>query len=208
MEKTRKLIIDHPGKLKHFEYYIGILDKIDENIQSMPDVTIESCKSLIEGISKTILENFSVTYGSKDSPDKLLKTVLEKFLNYSASIDQDFVWSAVGFTRRASQVRNSRGDISHGKSVPKLDCSDTDLAEFVAHTTDGIVSHILKVFVQIDQFGPDQINYEDNSEFNDFLNEENPLDGLLKYSKALFDQDSISYREQLNNFLSEKFLSD
>jgi hypothetical protein len=73
----------------------------------------------------------------------------------------------------------------------------------VAHITDGIISYILNIFFSIDWTCLDNIKYEDNEDFNSYLDEELELDGVI-YSKALFDQDPAYYKEKYNNYLSNK----
>lgn len=206
MDKTRQIIISNEKKFPHFAYYLGILDKIEENVDVMPDVAIESCKSLFEGISKTILDTLKEPYVDKgrsaDSPDNLVRKAIDKLSTYSA-IDLVFAHSVCGFVKRMSDVRNERGDISHGKAVPKKTSSDAHLSNMVSHTTDGMAHYILSVFFNAELPDFSEINYDSNSEFNEFLDSENELSGV-KYSRALFDQDPISYKEQYNNYFSER----
>lgn len=49
MEKTRAVITSHLGRFKEFEYYFSIIEIAEESINKKPDVTIDCCKSLIEG---------------------------------------------------------------------------------------------------------------------------------------------------------------
>lgn len=205
MEKTIQIITKNKDRFPHFEYYLNITDKINENIRTMPDVSIESCKALVEGISKTILDALGESYIEKgrsaDGPDNLAKKAVDKLSVYS-SVDPVATQSICSFVKRISEVRNERGDISHGKPVPKNINSDIHLAEMVAHTTDGIIYYILNIFFNT-ELPVLSIKYEDCGEFNDFLDAENELDGVT-YSKALFDQDPVAYREQFNNFTSDK----
>ena len=47
------------------------------------------------------------------------------------------------------------------------------------------------------------MEYQDNPEFNEWLDNENPI-GDLSYSKALFDQDQVAYEQELENYLDVK----
>lgn len=205
MDKLRKIISDNIEK-DDFTYYLGIIDKIEENIIDMPDISIESCKSIIEGISKKILKRLKISYiekgGSADSPNKLLKNVLEELLKYS-NIDTEFVYTACSLTLRISQIRNERGDISHGKSAPKEVFSDQNLAEVSKHITEGILCYVLNIYFSTDWSCLDDIKYENNDQFNQFLDEENQLENI-SYSKALYDQDIVAYKSKLSDFLSEE----
>ena len=98
-------------------------------------------------------------------------------------------------------IRNDRGDISHGRLAPKPETSDSHFSNFVMALTDSFASYLLISFSRISL--PKELKYEDNAEFNEWLDNENPL-GNLSYSKALFDQDQVAYEEELENYLNDK----
>ncbi|EKE24928.1 MAG: hypothetical protein ACD_5C00354G0005 [uncultured bacterium] len=206
MDKTRKIIDDNKDAFPEFQYYHNILDKIEENIEKMPDIAIESCKSLFEGTSKTILkflgENYQENGRNPDSSDNLVKKAINELSKYTSEFDPVFVQAACGFVKRMSEIRNERGDISHGKSVPKNKNSDHNLSEMVSNVTDCTLSYILNVFFKSAIPNFEENNYDKYSDFNEFLDNENEIG--ISYSKALFDQDIVAYRERLNNYLSEK----
>ena len=54
----------------------------------------------------------------------------------------------------------------------------------------------------------DEVEYYADQDFNEWLDEIHPLDGNLKYSKALYEQDPISYEEQLGDFFLENDLEE
>ena len=101
---------------------------------------------------------------------------------------------------RMAELRNERGDISHGKSAPKEVTSTKESAKMIMHVTDGITSYILGSFFKIDLTYKEEIQYDDYPVLNEMLDEENPLDGI-SYSRALFDQDNVAYMEQFSNIL-------
>lgn len=205
MDKTRQIIDKYKDIFPEFQYYHGVIDKIEENIDTMPDVSIESCKTLVEGVSKTILKKFDIQYIEKgrnaDTPNGLLKKVLDELSKYS-SIDAVVCQTSCSIVHRISELRNERGDISHGKLSPKDINSDKYLAEAIKHITDGVIRYVLNIYFTIDFPSLDEVKYEDNQDFNQFLDDGLNLD--ISYSKALFDQDIVFYKEQLNNYLSEK----
>jgi hypothetical protein len=206
MDKTIKIINDNKERFSHFVYYLNLTDKIQENIELLPDISIESCKSLIEGISKTILKTLNVAYIEKgrnaDSPDNLVKKVIDELSKYS-NIDTVFSQGICSFVKRISEVRNERGDISHGKAAPKDVNSDVRLAMMVAHLTDGMVEYILKIFFGYDWSFVQVVKYEDNVNFNEFLDSQYELEGVI-YSQALFEQDFTAYNEKLKNYLADR----
>jgi hypothetical protein len=49
MENTRKIITENIDLFPEFQYYVDVVVlKIEENEVTHPDISIESCKSLIE----------------------------------------------------------------------------------------------------------------------------------------------------------------
>jgi hypothetical protein len=205
VEKIRKLINDNLINYPEFEYYLSLVDKVEENIELMPDISIETCKSLIEGISKKVLNRLKIDYKEKgknaDSVNLLLRKVFENLSKY-VEVDTDFSYSACSLACRLSDIRNERGDISHGKVAPKKYLSDSNLSEVSAYITDGILCYILKIYFDHDWSDFDETTYETNEEFNSYLDEENPIEGI-SYSKALFDQDPIAYDVKLSDYLAD-----
>jgi len=208
MENTILLIMHHKKKYPDFEYYLSIIEKIEDNVNTMPDITIEGCKALIDGILKTILKKMNVTYSESgrnaDTTSQLLRKVFGQTPFKNSEIEDAFCHNASVMVSRITEIRNARGDISHGKPVPKDDSSDKHLAEMISSVTDGIVYYILNIYFNADWSAFEQTKYEDNPDFNELLDNENDLGGIVLYSKALFDQDLVSYEQQLNDYLSDK----
>jgi len=70
--------------------------------------------------------------------------------------------------------------------------------------TKAILEYILSIFFEILQnLHDEEIAYEDNTSFNDWLDETHIMEGKLLYSKALFEQDYIAYCDQLESFLED-----
>lgn len=207
MEKIRKIIGEKKGEFPEFGYYHNIIDKIEENIEKMPDIAIESCKSLVEGVSKTILNKLGVAYSENgrniDNPKDLLKKALVN-IPIPTSHDPEFITRVCELIARMSEIRNTRGDISHGRLSPKEIDSDANLAKFIAEITDSVGHYLLYIYFNADLSYLEKVKYEDNEEFNQSLDDGYQLGESILYSKALFDQDQISYEEQLNNYLQNK----
>lgn len=207
MQLVRTLIIENNEKYEHFGYYETIIDVIEQNAVSQPDICIESCKSLIEGVSKTILKDLDVSFNRAET-DKLdfhplFKKALHKLAEHKTEIEIDFVSKAASLIHTLGEIRNKRGDISHGKLAPKELSSYAQFSKLVMQMTEGIVFYVLEQFFSIDLSYKQEIKYEDNSDFNLWLDESNPI-GSLSYSRALFDQDNVSYFEELLEYQTEQ----
>jgi hypothetical protein len=202
MNKARELINKHKKDFPEATYYLGLIDVAEENLLKMPDVSIETCKSLFEGVSKTILKNADVPFAENgrnaDSPSKLLKMALGEIKKYTL-IEDSFIQNACGTVQRMTNIRNDRGDVSHGKLAPKLEQSDYATASMIMGVTDSIIGYILNCFFQIDWSSVEYLKYEENEEFNQSLDKDYDF-GSISYSKALFDQDPIAYSLQLQDY--------
>lgn len=204
MNSVKKIIADNSKHYEHFDYYLIIIEKAEQNAISNPDISIECCKSLIEGISKSILKTLDKAYNPKyiDKMDlsPLVKKALEKLSEFDPSIEDSFITRSTSLIHVLGEVRNKRGDISHGKHTPKDYSSNAHFSSLVLHISEGIIFYILKIFFSIDLTFQEMIVYDDNSGFNDWLDEQHPLDSNVSYSRALYDQYYVDYELQLEEY--------
>lgn len=207
MQLIRTLISENNEKYEHFAYYEGIIDVIEEKIHSHPDICIESCKSLIEGVSKTIIKRLDLTTtdGDLNKMDvmPLFKRASNKLAEYDEDLELDFINRTASLIQNFGQIRNERGDISHGRAAPKEVYSSPQFSNLVARVTEALAFYVLDHFFRLQLPDETEIQYEDNQEFNEMLDSANPI-GALSFSKALFDQDNTSYRQQLLDYQTEQ----
>ncbi|MCW1921052.1 abortive infection family protein [Luteolibacter arcticus] len=208
MTLTQELLNRLPTRFNDFDYYQVIVGKITENQTANPDIAIESCKSLVEGISKSILKHTDKTYRDNQRPTEELAPLFKKAVNAlagrGANIEEKFTKAVGNFVHQLGSVRNERGDISHGKSAPKLIKSTPHFASLVVQATDGLSSFLLHELFALDLSDVIPLEYADNPDFNDSLDDLYPIQGRLSYSRALFDQDFVAYEEQLEDFKAEQ----
>lgn len=202
MLKIKKIIWLNITRHDGFEWYYLLIEKIEENIGTNPDIAIETCKSLIEWISKYILTKTDNTYSSSISLEapQLVKRMLQKLWEASdEELDDMLVNRLVSLVIRICELRNKRGDISHWKLYPKDEISWTNSSHFVVSITDDLLYYVLNIFFSID-VESQLIDYETNTEFNDDLDERNPI-WMIRYSKALYEQKYEEYIIQLDEFI-------
>ena len=205
MDSIKKLISQHSDRYD-FEYHFILIEKAKTNVLSQPDISIESCKSLIEGVCKSILKNLDVAYNSKTIDKKdfspIVKETLLCIAKHDESIEDDFISRCVSLIHLMGEIRNSRGDISHGRHSPKDISSDIRFSKLIFHITEGLIFYILTVFYSINLSYKQPIPYEQNQDFNELLNLNDSMN-LINYSKALYEQDYDYYVELLNEWQSE-----
>lgn len=207
MQLVRTLISQNTDKYEHFSYYVGIIDVIEQKIQSHPDICIESCKSLIEGVSKTIIKRLDVTATDADLNKMDVMPLFKRAVNKLAQLDEDleldFINRTASLIQNFGQIRNERGDISHGRAAPKDVYSSPQFSNLVARVTEALAFYVLEHFFRLQLPAETEIQYGDNPDFNEMLDTANPM-GSLSFSKALYDQDNVSYGEQLLDYWSEQ----
>ena len=208
MEKTDAIIRANLESFKEFKYYFLHLDKINKNIETNPDVTIEICKSLIEGVSKSILNRLDNTFDEKKatsgrsskSVQQLFKMALEKIEDQNYDFEAGYIHSSGQIINITSEIRTERGDISHGKSVPKKIVSTTEFAKLVMGMTDLTISYVLTSFFKIDFSYKEKLNYLNIEDYNNWLDENTDFPiKKAKYSQLLYENDYDEYESRYSD---------
>lgn len=207
MEPAIKIIVDNAEEYPQFRYYIRLMKKAELNLFSQPDISIEICKSLIEGVSKSVILDFAPA----TDPKKLANMDVSPLAKWACQLlKQDNTVIEDEFARRVASVaeflgvlRNERGDVSHGRAVPKKIQSNDKLSAVIFQVSSGLLTYMLDSFFTAkklakeiiqpepaaheneEQLDLEQVEYEANQEFNIWLDELYPYEGKLSYSFAL-----------------------
>lgn len=235
MELTKKTITNYKAKIEGLEQYLIVVKEIEDNKILNPDISIDSCKSLIEGLCKKALSLIHDDYVNNKSFrkqcekfDKLLEYTFQKIFKESFEVDllksfatilyqknktndllkKTFELTKVNTTNAVNAIvklRDTRGDISHGRIYPKLTRTSPHLLNTVVGITDSICSFLvtemcLRYFEKLEhEVRVNELkDYRSNSDYNYWLNESLPFDFPVKktsYSRVLFDNDFDMYQE-------------
>lgn len=201
MEKLKQEI--QRIKRHRLEYYQSHFDLIEDYIDEKPDITIETCKALIEGISKLSLHLLNQEPLDSHNDEKfqfLVKRALTEIQKGRGFSDTDLCKRLSGVVHYIGEVRNEHCDIGHGRASLKDQVNDSDFADLVVGVTDNICTYMLR---RLDILAEKVIEYDDHPEFNAFLDEQYQLPGKILYSKALFNQERETYEIELADFLLE-----
>lgn len=210
MQTLRELIERHSEENSEFRYYIKHIDEAEANEIAHPDITIECCTALFQGVSKTIVNRIGSPDQQKGFESEKLHNQVRTAFHCLKAQDQDDVLEDVLPTRALSlvqvlaELRNARGDISHGRAVPKELQSDRSLARLVLNLTEAVIRYMLASFFALQPERTFIPPYEDNEAFNDHLDEDTTLPGKLSYSRALHDQYPEDYVIQLKEYTDEQ----
>ena len=107
------------------------------------------------------------------------------------------------------EIRNERGDISHGQAYPKDSYSDSEFVRLIALWTEGLCYFLLSRYIAIQQKQKDDesvdvYNKEQFQEFNSYLDSFYPEIKFINYSKALKEQDPYQYELLMGDFYKNK----
>jgi hypothetical protein len=205
MRTLVELIERYSGTSSEFRYYIPIIDEAERNEIAHPDITIECCASLFQGISKTIVYRLDPPTDRKEFENQnIARQVAAAFkclMDRDDVVELDFARRAHSLVQVLGELRNARGDISHGRAAPKELESDRSLSRLALNVTEAVIRYMLASFFTIEPLGLRAIPYEVNEGFNAHLDRRNPLDGKPLYSLALYQQYYEDYLIQLDLFL-------
>lgn len=187
-------------KRHRLEYYQSHLDLVEGYIDEKPDISIETCKALIEGISKLSLHllNQEPLVTKQEDLSPLVKRAFKTLQEGRGFSDMEVCKRFAGIIHYIGEVRNAHGDIGHGRPSLKEQVNDADFANLIVGVTDNVCAYMLR---RLDHLVEQSIEYEDNPVFNAYLDEQNPFEGKISYSRALFDQEFETYEIELGDFL-------
>lgn len=223
MQRAANLIKAHKEAFPECAYYLPLLSKARRNARAHPDICIETCKALLEGIAKTIVLDLdgaaTKELVDKKDVDQIVKWAAKTLKQNDDVIEDNFVTRATSLANALGTLRNSRSDISHGREVPKPEYSDEKFARLCLSMTDSIAVYLLESYFALAQsvkdgaipdpaqavetYVPD-VGYEDNPDFNDWLDQSQPLPGKVLYSEALYRLYLEDYIIELETFIDQR----
>ena len=193
-------IREHIPKMPSFNVFETHIDTIEDTVASNPSLCIEMCKSLIEGICKTVLTNKSVEYKPEIKIQELVRRTVETLTDTEHQKDKycELARRIVSVVQVIAEIRNNSGFASHGQDIKTIP-ADATMSLFTYKISDVIAGFILRYYITHNKQKNHRIHYEDCQEFNDYFDDLNPLKiGLLTLSasEALYSQDYEAYKEE------------
>ena len=156
-------------KMPSFNPFLEQIRLIEQTIDENPRLCVETCKSIVEGICKTILNNKDVQFPKTSSFSGLVHMTIESVLNVEEPYRGDLVdlgRRIAGVSDKLGNIRNNSGFASHGMDAlnPKL---TNTLSLFASRIADTIGGFILSCYsnnriVSVDH----RIHYQDCFFFN------------------------------------------
>jgi hypothetical protein len=205
MQSFEKLIRAYATDYPDFEYYLKHAQDIRNHEEEHPDITIECSVSLLQGISKSIVYRLDPSVDREAfERGKLEYQVKEAFRAIEVQsdiVEIAFPRACSTVARIAGELRNQRGDISHGKAVPKEIASDASLARLALDVTEALTRYLFAHLIRLDST---EIRYAEFPELNAQLDQEGPKIGLTPYSRLLFEHDFSAYQDAVDRFDADR----
>lgn len=201
MDGFERIVASYAADYPEFQYYLKHASEIRNHEETYPDIAIECCASLLQGISKTIVYRLEPSTDRKVfEGSKLEHQVKEAFKAIESAsdvIEMALPRACSTVARIAGEIRNQRGDISHGKAVPKEIESDASLARLALEMTESLSRYLLAHLIRLDD---KEVRYSDYADLNALLDDRGPKIGLTPYSRLLFDNDFSAYEDAVDRF--------
>ncbi len=208
MQKLKEAILGKE-RWNGLESYIVL---VEENRETNSNASLDGAKSILESISKTILEDKGISYTPDSNIGYLVKKAFESLPVFSKLLERDLdsaksiLGSFENITRVIGEFRNGHGFFSHGQDI-QSEKFDRYLVELTISSSDLLASFLVVSHAE-DLKDRNRVYYEENNEFNRYIDdtsEEYPVvRGIqLLPSRALFS-DIEAYKEELLVFINEK----
>jgi len=191
-------------KRHRLEYYLSHLEVVEDYIEEKPDISIETCKSIIEGISKLALHVLNQEPASPERNEDispLCKRALKELQKGKGFSDVDLGRRISGILHYLGELRNAHGDISHGRASLQEQVHDADFADFVIGITESLGVYMLR---RLDLLMEPVIEYDANIDFNEWLDQIHIMPNDISYSMALFHQEPETYEILLGDYQLER----
>lgn len=205
MDTFESLVSEFSEEYPDFQYYLKHAKEIRNHEESHPDIAIECCTSLLQGLSKSICYRLDPKLDrkvfEKGTIEHQVKTAFRLIGSESDVVEIAFPQACSTVARLAGELRNMRGDISHGKAVPKDIQSDASLAKLALDVTEALARYMLSHLILLTR---PELRYSDNIVFNEWLDEQGSSVGSTPYSLLLFRYDYDAYVYQLDQYVTDQ----
>ena len=200
MDRVRATITKNLEEHPEFAEYFKILAVIETHELINPDICIESCRCLIEGICKTIIIRLDPAKNAENTGGhfpNLFSRARQLLIENCAEIEGDIVIIKYGaIIELLNKTRNDRGDISHGRAAPKQKYSSPVLASMLKGMTDTVLTFMLEHYFNLEFSASEKLDYEDEemTDYNVWLDDQTdfPIQ-TVSYSHILFEHDYDAY---------------
>lgn len=207
MDKLKSIIEQHSRWQPLTDYVRRIEGYRDADFA----LCIENAKSLLESIAKEICTQRTQGYSNGDSTNKMLKLAFACMGYGDTETTQQIGRAIANIGQQMGNLRNEIGPTSHGKPLSELetrkDAINKVSSDFLLDSTELIACLLIQLFEtefprKLEEI--ETIVYNDNEEFNDYLDElyGEFVMGANSYSASeiLYGVDPEAYHTELNTY--------
>ena len=187
---------------------------LERSVDEMPAVALDTSKSIIETVCKTVLESRGVGYDDDIDIPALVKYALRAVRITGDDLPEALATSMYGLgsgmvrvAQHLGELRNKGGLIGHGRGAQERFIGRTH-ALYAARSADALVQLIVTAHVEEPSQTPPLPVYGDYRDFDDWTDE--VYEGVTIYdapyqaSEVLFRVDPIAYEAQRVIFEAER----
>jgi hypothetical protein len=168
MDSLEALVKRHLKEFPDFQYY-GAFGEFTSAIESYHQdlnmgVSSDCCNSLLQSICRTIITQIDlVEVGSANSmrTDQLIRKAVTLLQKNDDFYEKDFVSQFGKIGIYINGIRNSRGELSHGRHIPKELINDQDLSRLLREIIESLSRYLISSFFS---FKLDKIEKESEME--------------------------------------------
>jgi hypothetical protein len=209
MQGTQEVIKRYSG-YRHIEITVSALEKaVSEN----PSLAFDLSKTLVESSCKSILKDRGYTVDDNLDVPRLLRETLEKCqLVPNSHLTNDEIRKSLKKTvgglqtvvQGLCELRNNEGLASHGRDSYKPPLEEIQ-AQLAARAADVVVNFLFEIHKNYpSQLSAQKITYQDQGEFNDYIDDSNPIVTIFGYqykpSRVIYELDEEVYMTLLEDY--------
>lgn len=204
MDKLKAIIEQH----SRWQPLVDYINRIEGYRESDFSVCVDNAKALLEAIAREICKQKDQACTNEDSTGKVLKLAFSS-LGYNNSPTIQQIGGAIAtIGHQMSLLRNEIGPTSHGKTLDELkkrnDAINKASSDFLLSSTELVCCFLIQLFETDNPRKAEEenvIEFEDNSEFNDFWDdlygEFIMTDYSFTASEILYKLDPKAYETEL-----------
>ncbi len=191
--------------------------EIEGNLKDRPGIVFDYAKSLIETTCKTIFKEMGQNADEGWSIQQLASFTLRAVIRVPVGHPdpatakkrlETAMKGLVGVVHGLGELRNLDGELGHGKESDRITLGSSH-AEFAARAADTVIKFLVEAHrnAQVADGAVPNLSYYEHPNFNDYVDDLHKpvaiLSGEYRASEVLFEMDPQTYRDALDEFLSE-----
>jgi hypothetical protein len=190
------------------------IELLEQSVEAAPGIALDTSKSIIESVCKTVLDARGITYDKEPDVHALVKLALGAVRITGDGLPEELAKSMRGLgsgmvrvAQHLAELRNTGGLIGHGRGAQERFIGKAQ-ALYAARAADALVHLIITAHVEEPSPTPPVPLYGDHTAFDQWTDEVHEPVAIYastyQASEILFRVDPIGYEEQREVFETER----